>query len=43
LAPRIESTYKELEAVIGQTFARDLYRTLDLLLTKLGSTEPLTE
>jgi homoprotocatechuate degradation regulator HpaR len=36
LAPRIEATYKELEALIGQTFARDLYRTLDLLLEKLG-------
>ena len=38
LAPRIEATYKELEAVIGPTFALDLYRTLDLLLEKLGST-----
>jgi homoprotocatechuate degradation regulator HpaR len=37
LAPRIEATYKELEALIGQTFARDLYRTLDLLLEKLGA------
>ena len=37
LAPRIEATYKELETLIGQTFARDLYRTLDLLLEKLGS------
>jgi homoprotocatechuate degradation regulator HpaR len=36
LAPRIEATYKELETLIGQTFARDLYRTLDLLLDKLG-------
>lgn len=38
LAPRIEATYKELETLIGQTFARDLYRNLDLLLEKLGST-----
>jgi len=38
LAPRIEATYKELETLIGQTFARDLYRTLDLLLEKLGGT-----
>ena len=38
LAPRIEATYKDLEAVIGPTFALDLYRTLDLLLEKLGST-----
>lgn len=38
LAPRIEATYKELEALIGQTFARDLYRTLDQLLEKLGDT-----
>ena len=37
LAPRIEATYKELEAQIGQSFARDLYRTLDLLLEKVGS------
>ncbi len=36
LAPQIEATYKELETLIGQTFARDLYRTLDLLLEKLG-------
>lgn len=38
LAPRIEATYKELESLIGQTFARDLYRNLDLLLEKLGGT-----
>ncbi len=38
LAPRIEATYKELETLIGQTFARDLYRTLDLLLEKLAGT-----
>jgi homoprotocatechuate degradation regulator HpaR len=37
LAPRIEATYKELESLIGQTFARDLYQTLDQLLEKLGS------
>ncbi len=37
LAPRIEATYKELETLIGQTFANDLYQTLDLLLEKLGS------
>ena len=43
LAPRIEATYKELETVIGQTFARDLYRTLDLLLEKLGGTETILE
>jgi len=43
LAPRIESTYKELEAVIGQSFARDLYSTLDLLLKKLGVSETITE
>ncbi len=36
LAPRIEATYKELESLIGQTFARDLYRTLDQLLEKLA-------
>lgn len=39
LAPRIEATYKELETLIGQTFARDLYRALDLLLKKVGGTE----
>ncbi len=38
LAPRIEATYKELESLIGPTFARDLYQTLDQLLEKLGST-----
>jgi homoprotocatechuate degradation regulator HpaR len=38
LAPRIEATYKELETLIGQTFASDLYRTLDLLLEKLDRT-----
>lgn len=38
LAPQIEATYKELETLIGQTFARDLYRNLDLLLEKLGDT-----
>ena len=38
LAPRIEATYKELETLIGQTFASDLYNTLDLLLEKLGRT-----
>jgi homoprotocatechuate degradation regulator HpaR len=43
LAPRIESTYKELEAIIGQTFARDLYQTLDLLLQKLDSSESIAE
>lgn len=37
LAPRIEATYKELETLIGQTFANDLYQTLDLLLEKLGN------
>lgn len=36
LAPRIEATYQELEALIGQPFAQDLYRSLDLLLEKLG-------
>jgi DNA-binding MarR family transcriptional regulator len=36
LAPRIEATYQRLEALIGKTFARDLYRTLDLLLEKIG-------
>ena len=36
LAPRIEATYKELESLIGQTFARDLYRTRDQLLEKLA-------
>jgi homoprotocatechuate degradation regulator HpaR len=36
LAPRIEATYKELEALIGPAFARDLYHSLDLLLEKLG-------
>lgn len=36
LAPRIEATYRELETLIGQTFARDLYQTLDLLLEKVG-------
>lgn len=38
LAPRIEATYTELETLIGQAFARDLYRNLDLLLEKLGGT-----
>jgi homoprotocatechuate degradation regulator HpaR len=37
LAPRIEATHKELESLIGQTFASDLYQTLDQLLEKLGS------
>jgi homoprotocatechuate degradation regulator HpaR len=36
LAPLIEATYKELETLIGATFARDLYQSLDLLLEKLG-------
>lgn len=43
LAPRIEATYMELETLIGQTFARDLYRTLDLLLEKVGSTAASSE
>jgi homoprotocatechuate degradation regulator HpaR len=38
LAPRIEATYKELETLIGHTFARDLYRALDELLEKVGDT-----
>ena len=37
LAPRIEATYKALESLIGQSFAHDLYETLDQLLEKLGS------
>lgn len=37
LAPRIEAAYQELDALVGKTFARDLYRTLDLLLEKIGS------
>jgi homoprotocatechuate degradation regulator HpaR len=37
LAPRIEATYKVLESLIGQSFAHDLYETLDQLLEKLGS------
>ena len=43
LAPRIEETYRELETLIGPAFARDLYRTLDLLLEKLGSTGTTAE
>jgi len=39
LAPRIEKTYQELEAQIGKAFARDLYKTLDVLLEKIGPTE----
>jgi DNA-binding MarR family transcriptional regulator len=39
LAPRIEKTYQELEAQIGKTFARDLYKTLDILLEKMGPTD----
>jgi DNA-binding MarR family transcriptional regulator len=36
LAPRIEATYAELETLIGQAFARDLYQVLDLLMEKVG-------
>ncbi len=35
LAPRIEQTYAELEAQVGQDFAQELYQTLDQLLAKL--------
>jgi len=43
LAPRIESTYKELEALLGQPFARDLYRILDTLMEKLGDSAAAPE
>jgi homoprotocatechuate degradation regulator HpaR len=43
LAPRIESTYKELEALLGQPFARDLYRILDTLMEKLGDSATAPE
>lgn len=35
IAPRIESTYADLEAQIGAEFAQDLYQTLDELLARL--------
>ncbi len=35
LAPQIEDTYAELEALIGKEFAQELYQTLDQLLAKL--------
>lgn len=35
LAPQIEDTYAELEAQIGEDFARELCETLDRLLVKL--------
>jgi homoprotocatechuate degradation regulator HpaR len=35
LAPRIERTYAELEAQIGEDFAQQLYQSLDQLMTKL--------
>lgn len=35
LAPRIERTYAELEAQIGEEFAQKLYKTLDQLMAKL--------
>lgn len=35
LAPKIEDTYAELEARIGEEFAQTLYQTLDQLLSKL--------
>lgn len=35
LAPQIEDIYVELEAAIGEDFARDLYESLDILLAKL--------
>lgn len=35
LAPQIEDTYAELEALIGKEFAQALYQTLDQLLAKL--------
>lgn len=37
LAPQIEAIYQELEARIGPSFARDLYRTLDLLIDKAST------
>ena len=37
LAPQIEAIYQELEARIGPSFARDLYRTLDLLIDKASA------
>lgn len=35
IAPRIESTYADLEAQIGTEFAQNLYQTLDELLARL--------
>lgn len=35
IAPRIESTYADLEAEIGAEFAQNLYQTLDELLARL--------
>jgi hypothetical protein len=35
LARQIEDTYAELEAQIGEDFARELCETLDRLLVKL--------
>ena len=43
LAPRIEKIYQELEALIGKSFARDLYQTLDVLLEKIGRVPPDSE
>ena len=43
LAPRIEATYKKLEARIGKSFASDLYRMLDSLLEKMGRSAQMPE
>lgn len=36
LAPRIEQTYAQLEAQIGEEFAKNLYNMLDELMDKLN-------
>ncbi len=36
MAPRIEATYRSIEALIGAQFAEDFYRTLDVLIAALS-------
>jgi len=40
MAPRIEATYREIEAVIGAEFSARFYRALDELIGALASPEP---